>query len=58
MAPDLVRWASGGVLRDWTRRVRRHVLEDSTQPVDDVVIIDLTASPGCRELPAAAPSSS
>jgi hypothetical protein len=34
---------SGGVLEDRTRRVRQHVLEDPAQPIDDVVIINLTA---------------
>jgi hypothetical protein len=34
---------SCGVLRDQAGRVRRHVLEDLAQPLDDVVIIDLTA---------------
>jgi hypothetical protein len=33
---------SGGVLGDWTGRVRRHVLEDPAQPIDDVVIINQT----------------
>jgi hypothetical protein len=40
-ATDLVRWARGGVLRNWTGRVRRHVLKDPAQPVDDVVIVNL-----------------
>jgi hypothetical protein len=31
---------SGGVLGDWTGRVRQHVLENFAQPLDDVVIID------------------
>jgi hypothetical protein len=31
---------SGGVFGDRTGRVRRHVLEDPAQPLDDVVIIN------------------
>jgi hypothetical protein len=31
----------GGVLGHGAWRVRRHVFEDSPQPVDDVVIVDL-----------------
>jgi hypothetical protein len=42
-AIDLIRWARGGVLRDWTGRVRWHVLKDPTHPVDDVVVINLAA---------------
>jgi hypothetical protein len=39
---------SGGVLED---RTRRHVFEDPTQPLDDVVIINLTARhPRCVAL--------
>jgi hypothetical protein len=34
---------SCGVLGDRAGRVRWHVLEDPAQPLDDVVIIDLTA---------------
>jgi hypothetical protein len=30
------------VLRDRAGHIRRHVLEDPAQPLDDVVIIDLT----------------
>jgi hypothetical protein len=39
-ATDLVRRMSGGVFGDRTGRVRRHVLEDPAQPLDDVVIIN------------------
>jgi hypothetical protein len=35
--------AHGGVLRDWARRVRRHVLEDTRQPIDNVVVVDLAS---------------
>jgi hypothetical protein len=41
MATDLVWWARGGVLRYRSRRVRRHILQDSAQPVDDVVVVHL-----------------
>jgi hypothetical protein len=35
--------ARGGVLLDWARRVRWHVLEDARQPIDDVVVVDFTS---------------
>jgi hypothetical protein len=39
---------SCGVLGDRAGRVRRHVFEDSTQSLDDVIFIDLTTGhPRC-----------
>jgi hypothetical protein len=38
-ATDLIWRARGGILRHGARRVRRHILESSPQPVDDVVIV-------------------
>jgi hypothetical protein len=37
---DLIWRARGGVLGHRARRVRRHVFEDSAQPVNDVVVVD------------------
>jgi hypothetical protein len=39
-ATDLIWRARGGVLGHRARRVRRHVFEDSAQPINDVVIVD------------------
>jgi hypothetical protein len=39
-ANNLILWARGGVLGHRARRVRRHVFEDSTQPIHDVVVVD------------------
>jgi hypothetical protein len=45
-AIDHIWRARGGVLRHRARRVRRHVFEDSAQPVDDVVVVhDVSSSP-------------
>jgi hypothetical protein len=42
MSTDHVWWTHCGILGDWTRHVRRHVLEDLAQPLNDIIIIDLT----------------
>jgi hypothetical protein len=50
-ATDLVWRISGGILGDRIGRVRRHVLEDSAQPLDDVIIFNPTARhPRCVAL--------
>jgi hypothetical protein len=36
--------ARGGVLLDWARRVRWHVLEDARQPINDVVVVDFVGA--------------
>jgi hypothetical protein len=41
-ATDLFWWARGGVLGHRARRVRRHIFEDSAQPINDVVVVDFT----------------
>jgi hypothetical protein len=35
--------AHDGVLLDRARRVRWHVLEDTRQPINDVVVVDFTS---------------
>jgi hypothetical protein len=40
-ATDLIGWMRGGVLRHGAWRVRRYVFDDSPQPVDDVIVVDL-----------------
>jgi hypothetical protein len=37
---DLIWRARGGVLGHGARRVRRHVLEDPTQSINDVIVVD------------------
>jgi hypothetical protein len=46
-ATDLFWWARGGVLWHWARRVRRHIFEDSAQPINDVVVDFIT---GIRDM--------
>jgi hypothetical protein len=43
MTTDIVWRMHCGVLRDWAWLVRRHVLEDHAQPLNDHVIFDLKA---------------
>jgi hypothetical protein len=43
MATYLLWWARCGVLRYGARRVRRHVLEDPSQPVNNVVVVDFVS---------------
>jgi hypothetical protein len=43
MTTDLVWRMRCGVLGDWTRHVRRHVLEYLAQPLNNIIVVDFAA---------------